>query len=67
MILLSLTANAQEGTIKVEAKKKPTSAYISYDTRIVSKLPNFNGDKVIATNIYGSRLDKKVKATVFTE
>jgi hypothetical protein len=65
MFLLPFMAQAQEGIIKVEAKKKPTSEYISYDTRIVSKLPNFKVEKEIATNIYGSRLDKKVKATGF--
>ena len=65
MILLPFLVAAQDSTIKVEAKKKPTSTYISYDTRIVSKLPNFKIDKAIATNIYGSRLDKKVKATGF--
>lgn len=65
MILLPFLVVAQDGAFKVEAKKKPTSPYISYDTRIVSQLPDFKADKVIATNIYGSRLDKKTKATGF--
>lgn len=65
IFLMPIIAIGQESTIKVEAKKKPTSAFASYDTRIVSKLPDFNLNRDIETNIYGSRIDKKVNATGF--
>lgn len=65
MIFIPFLVEAQDSNFKVEAKKKPTSPYIAYDTKTISQLPDFKGDKLIATNIYGSRLDKKTKATGF--
>lgn len=65
IILGPFLATAQESNFKVEAKKTPTSPYISYSTRTITQLPEFKVNKVISTNIYGSRLDKKTKATGF--
>lgn len=65
IFLLPFAVGAQETNFKVEAKKTPTSQFIAYETRTIDQLLNFKIEKEIATNIYGSRLDKKVKATGF--
>jgi hypothetical protein len=65
IILLPYLVQAQVNYFKVEAKKTPKAPFIAYETRTISQLKDFREDKVIATNIYGSRLDKKTKATGF--
>jgi hypothetical protein len=51
--------------LKVDAKTKPAKAYTSYPTRIVDQLPLIKESNVIKTNVYGSRTDKRTKATGF--
>lgn len=52
--------------LKVDAKTKPDKEYTSYNTITIDQLAGFKKDELpIATNIYGSRLDKKTTATGF--
>lgn len=64
-LFLSFLSNGQSALMKVDVKRKPPMEYVSYDTRTMSQLPNFKVSKPITTNIYGSRLDRKTKATGF--
>ena len=63
----SLFISAQDecsAAFTVESKKTPTSAYIAYPTRTVCNLPDFDETTTpVATNIYGSRTDKRTTAT----
>ena len=49
----------------VEAKTKPSTVYKSYSTRTIEQLTGFNVKKAVPVNIYGSRTDKRSKATGF--
>ena len=51
--------------LTVEAKTKPSAAYKTYSTRTIDQLAGFKVKKAIPFNIYGSRTDKKTKATGF--
>jgi hypothetical protein len=52
--------------LKVDAKTKPDKEYTYFSTITIDQLAGFRkGDQPIATNIYGSRLDKKVSTTGF--
>lgn len=65
LLLMPFWVQGQSTVLKVEAKRKPTMEYVTYNTRTISQLPNFKVTKQVATNIYGSRTDRKVKATGF--
>ena len=58
--------NECSAAFTVESKKNPTSAYIAYPTRTVCSLTDYDETaSPVATNIYGSRSDKRTTATGF--
>jgi hypothetical protein len=50
----------------VNVKTSPTAQYNAYSTRTICQLPAFyENEPLVATNIYGSRTDKRTTATGF--
>ena len=68
MLFSALTANAQDDCsttgFKVDYKTTPSGTYVAKSTRTICQLPEFyENAPAIATNIYGSRTDKRTTAT----